>query len=198
METQKESGSFRLSLAGLERDLPIVEVAPGLRIASFVMLGDTKLVEAAGLALAERLRAFRREIDYLVCPEAKAIPLAQTVARHLDLDYVVIRKSVKSYMSSPVVEAASSITTAGEQRLVLDGRDAERLKGRSVCIVDDVVSTGGSLASIKRLLSRLPCAARISAAALLEEGGYEGEDLVYLGRLPVFRSGARDEALSCR
>lgn len=194
MEAEKGRETYRLSLAGVERDLPLVEVAPGLRIASFVMLGDTKLVEAVGLALAKELEPYRGEIDLLVCPEAKAIPLTQTIARHLDLDYIVARKSLKSYMRSPLVESAASITTQGEQCLVLDGSDAERLKGRSVCIVDDVVSTGGSLASLRRLLARASCTVTIAAAALLEEGGYVGQDLITLGRLPIFRSSSLPEA----
>ena len=107
MEAGKETETYKLSLAGIERDLPLVEVAPGLRIASFVMLGDTKLVEAVGLALAKDLEPYRGEIDFLVCPEAKAIPLAQTIARHLELDYIVARKSLKSYMK----ESSSSLST---------------------------------------------------------------------------------------
>jgi adenine phosphoribosyltransferase len=177
---------YDLKLAGLERRLPVVEVAPGLAIASFVLLGDTALVEAVAERLAARPELAAAEI--LVCPEAKAIPLTHALARRLGLDYAVIRKSVKSYMRSPLVENARSITTAGGQTLVLDGADADRLRGKRVGLVDDVVSTGGSLAAAERLLARLPCALAVRAAALLEEGGHSGAGLVYLERLPVFRN----------
>jgi adenine phosphoribosyltransferase len=102
------------------------------------------------------------------------------------VDYVVIRKTEKPYMRNQLVEKTKSITTDTEQALVLDGADIPRLTGKRVCVVDDVVSTGGSLASIKKLLARLPCVIIAMAAALLEEGGYDGGDLIYLERLPVF------------
>jgi adenine phosphoribosyltransferase len=103
------------------------------------------------------------------------------------VDYVVARKSLKAYMREPLVETTRSITTKGEQLLAIDRSDAERLRGKRVCVVDDVVSTGGSLASLERLLERVPCAVVARAAALLEEGGASGEGLVYLERLPIFR-----------
>lgn len=180
------SASYLLKIAGLERRLPVVEVAPGLSIASFVMLGDTALVEAVAAALAPRIVALAPEL--LVCPEAKAIPLTHALGRLLGLDYAVVRKSVKSYMGAPLVERVRSITTAAEQSLVLDGADLPRLAGKRVCVVDDVVSTGASLSAVERLLARVPCSVVGRAAALLEEGGHSGEGVVYLERLPVFRS----------
>ena len=37
--------TYRLTIAGIERELPVVEVASGLAIASFVILGDAELME---------------------------------------------------------------------------------------------------------------------------------------------------------
>jgi len=178
--------TFTLSIGSVVRVLPIVRVSPSLSIASFVMLGDTKLVEAAADALVSH-PAFPREIvDLLVCPEAKAIPLTHAIAVRLGCNYVVVRKNVKSYMQEPLVESVTSITTAGMQTLVLDGPDCAALSGKNVCIIDDVVSTGGSLRSIERLLAKTGCTVVGKAAILLEEGGYAGTDLVYLARLPIF------------
>jgi adenine phosphoribosyltransferase len=89
-------------------------------------------------------------------------------------------------MQSPLVEDVSSITTKGKQTLVLDGPDCATLAGKRVCVIDDVVSTGGSLRSLEKLLAKTGCTIVAKAAALLEEGGYDGNDLVYLQRLPVF------------
>jgi len=176
---------YTLKVAGLVRRLPLRRVAPDLSIASFVMLGDTELVERTAQALYEKIP--RYEIDILVCPEAKAIPLAQALSSLLKVNYIVVRKSVKGYMNNPLIEAAKSITTKEEQQLVLDGIDVDKIKGRNVCIVDDVVSTGGSLKSIEALLKRTDCKIVCKAAVLLEEAGYEDPTLVYLERLPVFR-----------
>ena len=176
---------YTLKVAGLVRRLPLCKIGPDLSIASFVMLGDTELVEQTAAALYEKIPKY--EIDILVCPEAKAIPLTQALASLLMVNYVVARKSIKGYMKNPLVEAVKSITTKGEQQLVLDGIDVEKVKGRNVCIVDDVVSTGGSLKSIESLLKRTDCKVVCKAAVLLEEAGYEDPGLVYLERLPVFK-----------
>jgi adenine phosphoribosyltransferase len=187
--------TYGLNIAGLERELPVVAAAPGLFIASFVLLGDTQLVEAAAEALAKVLSRrcrlapgdteYIEDIELLVCPEAKAIPLTHALAVRLGLDYVVLRKSVKPYMQNPLLENTRSITTDRDQTLVLDGRDSEKLRGKRVCLVDDVVSTGGSLASAERLLARVPC--KVSArAAILLEGPHPRPDLIYLETLPLF------------
>jgi adenine phosphoribosyltransferase len=175
---------YTLHLAGLSRRLPIVPVSEGLSIASFVMLGDTRLIEASAEGLQARLCG--TAADYLVCPEAKSIPLCHALARRMGLDYVVIRKSRKSYMERPLTVRVRSITTGVDQMLVLNGPDRDRLVDKQVILVDDVVSTGGSLAAMEDLLAEVPCTVVQRAAALLEEGGYNS-DLVYLERLPVFR-----------
>ena len=179
---------YTLKVAGLERRLPIVEVAPGLRIASFVMLGDTALVEAVALELSRRPEVARARAEILACPEAKAIPLAHALARILGLDYVVARKSVKAYMRDVVSVESSSITTKGKQLLALEGREAAKIRGKRVGVIDDVVSTGASLAALESLLSSQGCEIAFRAAALVEEGGYSGGGLVCCGRLPLFRS----------
>ena len=178
------SGTYTLKVAGVTRELKKVRVAPELVIASFVMLGDTELVERCADALLSRMP--REGLDLLVCLEAKGIPLTHALARRLGLDYVTVRKSVKSYMEDPLVVEVRSITTQAPQTLVLDGVDRRRLEGRTVGVVDDVVSTGGSLRAVETLLAKAGTQVACRVAVLLEEGGYHGEDLIFLERLPVF------------
>ena len=166
---------YTLKVAGIERELKKVRVAPGLVIASFVMLGDTELVERCADALLPKMP--REELDLLVCLEAKGIPLTHALARRLSLDYVTVRKSVKSYMEDPLVVEVRSITTQAPQTLVLDGVDRRRLRGRRVGVVDDVVSTGGSLKAVEALgparvgalISLVPVLAGLAAVPLLAE-----------------------------
>ena len=120
-------------------------------------------------------------------PEAKSIPLVHAVARRLNVDYVIARKSVKGYMSEPMVEKVQSITTIGAQTLVLDKSDVEKLEGKNICIVDDVVSTGGSIIGLENMLKKIECNIVCKAAVLLEEAGYDKDDLVYLEKLPIFK-----------
>ncbi|MEA3283693.1 MAG: phosphoribosyltransferase family protein [Synergistota bacterium] len=175
---------YELHLAGLVRRLPKVAISKNLSIASFVMMGDTELVERCAEKLTERLRDI--SLDALVCPEAKAIPLTHAMARIMKLNYVVIRKSVKGYMVGPLVETVRSITTTEEQTLVMDGSDVAKIRGRKVCLVDDVVSTGASLRSARQILDRAGAITVAQAAPLLEEGGHDGEGVTFLETLPVF------------
>lgn len=175
--------TYRLKIAGLERELPIVEVAPGLAIASFVILGDAELVEAVAPELARRLPP----VDYLVSAEAKGIPLVQEMSRLLGLKrYLVARKSVKPYMIDPLVTEVVSITTQKKQVLCFDGKDAAAVRGKKVAIVDDVISTGASLEAVEHLV-KTAGGIVVARAAILAEGEAAGrDDIIFLEKLPLF------------
>lgn len=171
-------------VCGLRRRLPVINVADNLWIASFVMLGDAQLINVSAGALAPHLLSV--DFDLMLGPEAKVVPLLQALATILGKKrYIVCRKSVKAYMQNPLVLEIESITTEGSQRLVLDGIDAERIKGKKVAIVDDVVSTGGTLAGVERLVQQ--AGAQVACrVAVLKEGDFYKGDLTHLGTLPVF------------
>ena len=181
--------TYELEICGLKRTLPVIQVAPDLWIASFVILGDTQLVNACAGALASRLSSY--DFDVIVGPEAKAVPLLQALSTLLGHQrYVVCRKSVKAYMQNPVRVEVESITTKGTQALVLDGIDADRIKGKRVAVVDDVVSTGGSMVSVEALMNKAGATIACRAAILKEGSSYSG-DLIYLQDLPVLTTEAR-------
>ena len=103
---------YELDVAGLTRKLPKVKIHDELAIASFVMLGDTELIEACAEAIILHTDFPPvKEIDILCTPEAKGIPLVHAIARRLGINYVIARKSVKGYMSDPMIEKVQSITT---------------------------------------------------------------------------------------
>ena len=89
-------------------------------------------------------------------------------------------------MENPLTTAVDSITTKGQQLLVLDGADAAELKGKSVVLVDDVVSTGGSLKSAEKLLNLVGCQIIAKAAILAEGAAADRNDVAFLGKLPLF------------
>lgn len=178
--------AYTLDLFGEEWTLPVVAVDDDTYVASDarLVLGTTRFVAAAAAALADRLADRDPAIDYLVTPEAKSLPLTQALATELGVEYVVVHKSVKSYMRDPVSVAADSITTAGEQRLVLDGADAERLDGARVALVDDAVSTGGTMASLDSLIETVDATVAARAAVFAE--GREHSAVETLATLPLF------------
>ena len=144
-----ENSIYELTVAGVTRQLPIIQIAPDLAIASFVILGDCELVTAAAPLLAEKLP----EIDYIVTAEAKGIPLANEVSRLLGLPYyIVARKSIKPYMRTPLTDEVNSITTQKTQSLCLDGKDAMAIRGRRVAVLDDVISNADGFSVLSEYL----------------------------------------------
>jgi adenine phosphoribosyltransferase len=182
---------FEIEVAGLRRRLPVVPITDSLWIAAFVLWGDVELTNACARAISARLQPM--EFDYVVSIEAKALPLVHMVATYLSdpisgryRPYIVLRKSVKGYMKRPLTVTVKSITTEAPQSLVLDGVEADRLRGSRVVVVDDVVSTGGSLRACEDLLNQVGAQVIARATVLLEEGGYENPNLISLGTLPIF------------
>ena len=174
---------YKMTIAGLERALPICALNEKLSIAGFVMLGDYELVEAC----ARELNKLLPEHDYLIAPEAKSISLINEMARQAgEKKHFVARKGMKAYMTNPISVTVNSITTAREQTLYLDGRDAELMKGKKIVIVDDVISTGESLAAVEKLV-RTAGGIVVGRAAVLAEGdAADRDDIVYLEKLPLF------------
>lgn len=173
--------TFAIQIGQVRRDLPIVAVGDDVAVALLNMLGDTELTEEAGRLLAARLPD---RVDVLVTPEVKAVPLAHVISRLSGRPYVVARKTEKPYMVRPVRREVLSITTGRPQLLVIDGNDVERIRGRRVAIVDDVVSTGGTLRSLGALIDEV--GGRVEATMAVFTEGDERPEVVALGHLPLF------------
>ena len=172
-----------VEVAGLTREFPLFEVSPGVQIAIFNMLGDTFVVKAAAAALAERLRD--NHADVLVTAEAKSIPLIYEMSALMGLPYVVLRKTYKNYMGDAISAETRSITTGKVQTLYLDEKDQMLIRDRNVIIVDDVVSTGSTLAGMKKVIQQAQ--GKVSqVAAVFTEGDGNWTEVIALGNLPVF------------
>jgi adenine/guanine phosphoribosyltransferase-like PRPP-binding protein len=175
--------TYTVEVAGLTRHFPLFEVAPGVRIAIFNMLGDTYVVKAAAAALAEQFR--NGSGDVLVTAEAKSIPLIYEMSALMGLPYVVLRKTYKTYMGDAIRAETISITTGKTQSLFLDEKDRALIQGKRVILVDDVISTGSTLDGMKQVVSA--AGGEISRiAAVFTEGEKDWSDVTALGNLPVF------------
>ncbi len=174
---------YELNIAGLTRRLPIVAISPNLSIASFVILGDAQLVVKVAPELDKRIP----EVDYYLTAEAKGIPLVHEMATLREMPYyIVARKSTKAYMVDPLEVHVNSITTSQEQQLFLDGHDAELLRGKKVAIIDDVISSGESLAAIEALAVQAGATVLAKAAILAEGDAIGRDDIIVLADLPLF------------
>ncbi|HEY4691506.1 MAG TPA: phosphoribosyltransferase family protein [Anaerolineae bacterium] len=172
-----------VKIAGLPRDLPLFEVAPGVRIAIFNMLGDTEVVEAAAKALAKRIP---QEAQTLVTAEAKSIPLVHALSVETELPYVVLRKMYKPYMGDSVNAETLSITTGQPQTLYLDEKDRHLINGKKIVLVDDVISTGSTLQGMRLIIEKAGGQIIATAAVFTEGERAKWKDIIALGHLPVF------------
>jgi len=179
-----ERETYKVEIAGLIRHFPLFEVAPGVRIAIFNMLGDTLVVKAASAALVELLKGVPAQV--LVTAEAKSIPLIYEMSALMGLPYVVLRKDYKGYMGNAIKAETLSITTGKPQTLFLDEKDIPLIKDRHTLLVDDVVSTGSTLQGMRKIVTQ--AGGRISkVAAIFTEGDADWSDVIALGNLPIFK-----------
>jgi adenine phosphoribosyltransferase len=176
--------TYPITLAGIQRELRLFEVKPGLKIAILNILGDTELVEACAKNLLQKLAGV--EFDLLVTAETKSIPLAHSMAVHANKPYVILRKNYKVYMGKARQVETLSITTGSPQLLVLDEKDSQLIQSKRVVIVDDVISTGSTLEAMRKLMNEAG-ASVVAEAAICTEGENAAWDKIFhIGELPLF------------
>ena len=178
-----ERETYTVVIAGITRHLPLFEVAPGVRIAIFNMLGDTIVVKATAAALAERLKNTPAEV--LVTAEAKGIPLIYEMSALMGLPYIVLRKTYKSYMGDAISAETVSITTGKPQTLYLDEKDKALIRNKKVVLIDDVISTGSTLKGMENVVQQAG-GDIVKTAAVFTEGDADWRNIVALANLPVF------------
>ena len=172
-----------MTIAGCERDLPICPLNEKLSIGAFVIFGDCELTVACAKALLERAPEF----DYIITAESKGIPLAYEMARQIGAEkWLLARKGAKLYMRDLFSVEVRSITTDHVQKLYLDGEDAKLMNGKRILVVDDVISTGESLAALEQLVVKAGGNIVGRMAILAEGDAQEREDIIYLEKLPLF------------
>lgn len=183
-----EQETYHVQVANVTRELPIIEIAPGVRIAFVDCLNDAELTHAAARALAPKLAELNP--DVLITPEAKSIPLVFGLAVEMNIPYVTLRKTPKAYMLDPIAIDTESITGAGEvQTLYFDARYRDMVAGKRVVLVDDVVSTGSTLEAMEKLVQQVGGNIVARTAIFTEGDADKWADVIALGHLPVFVDG---------
>ncbi len=164
-----ESGEkYRLEVPGLGFgvEIPFTVLPSGdrrIRIASLNLVGQTRLNRDLGRLLADRIREAFPDLKGLVFLTAveKALMLVQTVAQELDVDAVAVAYNrVKPHMEAsrrPLIQVGSSSVTSGSKFMAIYERDINLMAGatRGIIVIDDVVSTGGTLLALEDLLEEI-------------------------------------------
>ncbi|MFH0773577.1 MAG: phosphoribosyltransferase family protein [bacterium] len=176
---------FDLNFFGLQRKLPVTFLSPKLMIANFNILGDVELTEKAGEILQEELNKRGIMPDCFVGPEVKVVPFIHHMAKRFGhKKYVILRKSVKGYMSSPHIEYPWETAPKHVKKLVMGIYDKEYLVGKDIVLIDDVVSTGATMELLTKTMSKI--GARVLAhCSIFKQGDRYKGDLIYLSKLPI-------------
>ncbi len=174
--------AYEMKIAGCNRALPLFPVNENLYIAAFIMLGDVEITVESAKALLKKAPDF----DILVTAEAKSIPLIYEMSRQSGKEYIVARKGPKVYMKDVLTVNVNSITTAHEQILCIGSDDVEKISGKRVLIVDDVISTGESLNALEALVNEAGGNICAKMAVLAEGDAADRNDIIFLEKLPLF------------
>lgn len=181
--------TYTLHICGLTRELPLVHISKKTKLANFSILGDVELTDALADKLTDMVKPLT--FDFLVCPEVKIVPLLHGITKRLGRKrFIVCRKSVKPYMTDPIILKPLSHFPKHVQQIVINGTDAERVKGKKVIVIDDVVSTGVTMRMMKKLMETVG-ATVVECVAVIKQGDKSFDDLsnlIYLQKLPIFIS----------
>jgi len=191
--TEKNSPqTWKVDVQGYPLELPIVPINPEFAI-SLMMVIDlgVKFGEHIGRCLAKQIEPMHPDI--IVGPATLGIPVAIEVTRALGLDqYVVLQKSPKLHLGDALEYKLTSITSKGEQRLLLDRAAIPLIKGKRVVVVDDVVASGSSLKAALELV-RQAGGKVVGAGVILTEAqdwretlGEDVNNLVSVAHIPQF------------
>ena len=171
-----------VNIKGREIELPILQIANDIKIAFFNIHGAQELTEYCAKELAKLIEG----CEVIITAESKGLQLAQCVARNLGQEYyAVARKSQKLYMQDGINCTVNSITTKAIQTLYLSKHDTDLLKGKKVAIIDDVISTGGSLQGLEVLVDKAGGKIFKKAFVLAEGEAKNREDVQYLATIPL-------------
>ena len=165
--------------------LPCLDIGDGFCIYSFDMTGESEWNRVAAKALLSKLEQY--EFDGFVTVQTKSCGLTQANSEAYP-KYLELRKSKKSFMIEPVGVTVKSITTHGEQELWIGKEKYEYFKGKKLCFLGDVVSTGGTIDAVLELAKKIEIDIVVIACVLtegVERTEYKGIPLVSLDHIPL-------------
>ena len=137
-----------------------------LKIASLNLVGMIEWNRILGLALARKIKANVPDLHGVVFLTAaeKALQLSQVVCRELDLPMMAVaynrRKphmEIENGQKRLYIQVGGASVTSGDKYLVIYERDFHFLSSatKGVIIVDDVISTGGTIAALATILDEI-------------------------------------------
>lgn len=139
-------------------DLPFLALPPDFDTAiAYLAINQAsfEIEDAISTAMADMVRELAPEV--VVGMPTFGMVLAAPVAKKLGhSEYVPLGYSRKFWYEDDLSEEVVSITSPGKpKRVFIDPRLLERLDGRRVLLVEDVISTGGTIFGELKLMERI-------------------------------------------
>lgn len=175
---------FNVKIGDFEKEYPYVTPKEShVQIAYLNFREDRELINACANELARKIPL---ETEMIVILGDKANILGAQIAEIKKLDWIVMT-SKESPLGSANSIRYSSITS-GNKTMFLANDSAEKVRGKKVVVVDDVISTGGTMGASLNLLRCENVKILATMCAFTEEterNDFEGTKLIYLGHLNV-------------
>lgn len=143
--------SFNVKVGSISRDLPAVQVGNVNRVPLVEFIGDSEFTNETAQAM---LPLIPEGTEILLTVVTNALPLTHEISDRSGIPYVCARKKRRTYLTDPMIQEVPSMTLGVSETLWLDGLHAQRLKGRKVTIVQDVVASGGTGKALARFVER--------------------------------------------
>jgi len=155
---------------GRQLRLPIRVLADGEHALASLIINQASFTVLEALAAALAARIATHNIDVVAGLPTLGLTLAAAVARALGhARYVPLGTSRKFWYREELSVPLSSITTPNqEKRLYIDPRMLPLLEGKSVALIDDVISSGASIVSGLSLLTSCGIEPAVIGAAMLQ------------------------------
>lgn len=136
------------------------------------LLGNPELMNRVGKVFASVFSD--HQIDAIMTVATKGISIAHSIARHLNVPVVVVRRDNKVTEGSTVSINYVSGSSRRIQTMVLSKRSMK--SGQRVLITDDFMKVGGTMNGMKNLLEEFDC--ELAGIAVLVEAEHADETLV--------------------
>lgn len=181
MTITAESKTYTMKLGNVTRELPLVRPTPNTRLPLVEFLGDVELTQAAAKEIRSRLPD---GTQMLFTCETSSIPLVHTICELCGLPYEIARKRRRPYMDNPLIQEVASMTMGVGETLWLASSHAAHLRDKKVAVVLDVVSSGGTIQAMEKLIHRAGGTVIGRLAAFSQ--GKPKIDVVTVQELPIF------------
>ena len=136
------------------------------------LLGNPRLMSQIGKVFASAFA--EKEIDVIMTVATKGIPIANAIARHLNVPVVIVRRDSKVTEGSTVSINYVAGSTRRIQTMVLSKRSMP--SGQNVLLTDDFMKAGGTMLGMKSLVDEFDC--KLAGIAVLVEAEHHEDILV--------------------